>query len=57
MTAVYFENHSKLIYTCAEKNAQLFNVKAGGTYSYHCALKDEISSYIGLLGFALLKML
>jgi hypothetical protein len=32
--AVYSENHTKQI-----KNAELLIVKAGGTYSYHWALK------------------
>jgi hypothetical protein len=37
---VYSENHIKHINTMCGKNAEFLNVKAGGTYSYHCALKD-----------------
>jgi hypothetical protein len=37
--AVYFENPKKPINTLCGKNAELLNVKAGGTYSYRCALK------------------
>jgi hypothetical protein len=38
---VYSENHMKHINTRCGKNAEFFNVKAGGTYSYHCALKGQ----------------
>jgi uracil DNA glycosylase len=37
--AVYSENHTKHINTTWGQNAELLNVKSGGTYSYHCALK------------------
>jgi hypothetical protein len=37
--AVYFEIHTKL---CAQ-NSQFVNVKAGGTHTYHCALKREMA--------------
>jgi hypothetical protein len=32
--AVYFENHIKSVTHCGQ-NAELLNVKEGGTYSYH----------------------
>jgi hypothetical protein len=35
--AVYSENHTKRIYTFCGQNAELFNIKAGGIYSYHWA--------------------
>jgi hypothetical protein len=38
--AVCSENHTELINTLLGQNAELFVVKAGGTYSYHLALKD-----------------
>jgi hypothetical protein len=39
--AVYSENHTKyLINTLYGQNSELSNVKMGGTYSYHCALKS-----------------
>jgi hypothetical protein len=38
--AVYCENHTEHINTLWGQNAGFFfNVKAGGTYSYRCALK------------------
>jgi hypothetical protein len=37
--AVYCKNHMKRINTLCGQNAELLNVKPGGTYSYHCALK------------------
>jgi hypothetical protein len=37
--AVYSENHMESINTLCEQNVELLNVKAGGRYSYHCALK------------------
>jgi lipoate-protein ligase B len=37
--AVYSENHMKLINTLCGKHAELLDVKAGGTYTYHCVLK------------------
>jgi hypothetical protein len=38
--AVYSKNHMKPIKTLCGQNAELMNVEAGGTYSYHYALKD-----------------
>jgi hypothetical protein len=38
--AAYPENHTKPINTLCGQNAELFIIKAGGTYSYHCALKS-----------------
>jgi hypothetical protein len=37
--AVHTENHTKPINTLCGQNAELLIVKAGGTYSYHWALK------------------
>jgi hypothetical protein len=37
--AVYSENHTKHLNTLCEQNAELFSVKVGGKYRYHCALK------------------
>jgi hypothetical protein len=34
----YCENHTKPINTLYGQNAELLNVKAGGTYGYHWAL-------------------
>jgi hypothetical protein len=36
--AVYPKNRAKLINTLYAQNAELLNVKVGGTYSYHWAL-------------------
>jgi hypothetical protein len=36
---VYSENNTKLINTLYGQNAEILNVKAGGTYNYHSALK------------------
>jgi hypothetical protein len=36
--AAYSENYTEGIHSCGQ-SAELINVKAGGTYSYHCALK------------------
>jgi hypothetical protein len=36
--AVYFENHTKPINILCEQNADLLNVKVGGTYNYQCTL-------------------
>jgi hypothetical protein len=33
--AVYSENHMKLRKTLCRQNAELVDVKAGGTYNYH----------------------
>jgi hypothetical protein len=38
--AVYSENQTKHINTPCVQNAELVNVKAGGSYSYHWALQD-----------------
>jgi hypothetical protein len=37
--AVCSENHKKPLNTLYGQNAELLNVKVGGTYSYHWALK------------------
>jgi hypothetical protein len=37
--AVYSENHTKSINTLYRQNAELLDVKAGGTYKHHLALK------------------
>jgi hypothetical protein len=37
--AVYSENHAKLINTLCGQNAELYIVKAGGTYRYNWGLK------------------
>jgi hypothetical protein len=37
--AVYTETNAKHICTLCGQNAELLNVKAGGTYRYHSALK------------------
>jgi hypothetical protein len=34
---IYCENHMKHINTLCGQNAQIYNVKASGTYNYHCA--------------------
>jgi hypothetical protein len=36
--AIYSENHMKHTNTLCRQNAELFNVKAGGTYNNQCAL-------------------
>jgi hypothetical protein len=42
MVASYSENHTKNVNTLCEQNVEIcVNVKAGGTYSNHCALKDS----------------
>jgi hypothetical protein len=41
--AVYSENYTKPINALRGKNAQLLNIKAGGTYTNHWALKDLIT--------------
>jgi hypothetical protein len=38
--AVYSENHTKPTNTLSVQNAELFNAKVGGTYSYHRVLKN-----------------
>jgi hypothetical protein len=35
---VYFENHKKYLNTFCGPNAELLNMKAGGTHSYYWAL-------------------
>jgi hypothetical protein len=37
--AAYCKNHTESISTLCRQNAELFNVKAGGTYNYQWALK------------------
>jgi hypothetical protein len=39
--SVYSENFTKPINAIYGQNEKLLNVKAGGTYSYHSALKAE----------------
>jgi hypothetical protein len=38
--AVYCENHTERADTLCGQNVEFWCVKAGGTYIYHCALKD-----------------
>jgi hypothetical protein len=38
---VYYENHIEHTNTHCGQNAELLGFKAGGTYSYHCALKGQ----------------
>jgi hypothetical protein len=40
ITAVYYADNTKHIYAIFVQNAELFNVEVGGTYSYHCTVKD-----------------
>jgi hypothetical protein len=35
--AVYYETHTKHIYTLCGQTAEFLNIKAGGTYNNHCA--------------------
>jgi hypothetical protein len=44
MILVYTENHTKPII----QNAELLIVKAGGTYSYHWALKKRLAQEAGV---------
>jgi hypothetical protein len=37
--AVYCENHTEHPDTLRGQNAELLNIKAGGTYSYHYTFK------------------
>jgi hypothetical protein len=37
--AVYYENHTKSINAFCVHDAELLNIKVGGTCMYHCALK------------------
>jgi hypothetical protein len=39
---MYFENHMKGTRTLCGQNIKLYNVKAVGTYSNHCALKAQL---------------
>jgi hypothetical protein len=41
---VYSDNHKKLINTDFGQNAELLNVKVGGIYSYHWAVKGYAES-------------
>jgi hypothetical protein len=41
---VHSEDREKHINTLCEWNADLLNVKAGGTYNNHCTLKGKQSS-------------
>jgi hypothetical protein len=38
--AIYSENRTKPIHASSGRNAELFDVKAGGTFSDHYALKS-----------------
>jgi hypothetical protein len=40
MIVVYSENHTKLIQRLCGKNKEQLNIKVGGKYSYHWALKS-----------------
>jgi hypothetical protein len=40
--ALYSENHTKPLNTICGQNAELLNVKACGTYSYHWALECRV---------------
>jgi hypothetical protein len=40
VTSVYFDNHTIPINALCGQNAEFLIVKGGGTYSYHCILKD-----------------
>ena len=41
------ENHIYHMNTFCIENAKVFNMKAGGTYSYHCVLRGyRLSAYI-----------
>jgi lipoate-protein ligase B len=40
IAALYTENHMKQVNTLCRQNAELLIIKAGGTYTYHRALKD-----------------
>jgi translation initiation factor IF-1 len=44
--AVYCENHGEHINTVCGQNTEFWYVKAGGTYSDHSALGDEVMSLI-----------
>jgi hypothetical protein len=43
--AVYSENHIKPTNRLCGQNAELLNVKAGGTYSYQRVLKGQVKSH------------
>jgi hypothetical protein len=38
--AVYCENHNEHINALCQQIGEFLYIKASGTYSYHCALKD-----------------
>jgi hypothetical protein len=40
ITTVDCDGHMKHINILFEQNSELFNVKAGNTYSYHCTLNN-----------------
>jgi hypothetical protein len=44
--AVYCENHTEQTNRICGKNADIYNVKAGGTHSGHCDLKNHFSACI-----------
>jgi hypothetical protein len=43
-TRYFCENHIYHMNTFCTENAKVFNMKAGGTYSYHCVLKGYVLS-------------
>jgi lipoate-protein ligase B len=48
-SAVYSENHMKHRSKLSGQNAEFFNVKAGGAYSYHCVLNVRTTCEIRTL--------
>jgi hypothetical protein len=47
--AVYTADHTTINTLCG-KNAELLNVKAGGTYSYHYTFSGEVPSFYTEVG-------
>jgi len=47
--AVYCDTNTKLVTTICGQNAQIWNVKVGGTYSYHLVLKGWIARNVKLI--------
>jgi hypothetical protein len=39
ITPVYSENHTEGRYSLWGENAEIFNIKSGGTYNNHCTSK------------------
>jgi hypothetical protein len=44
--AVYCENHTKDANILRGQNVMFLNFKSGGTYSYQCALSDDLAIYV-----------